>query len=150
MGRSIPVIESSFSQKGPWQLWQGGKAMPLTGELRERVLSNETVRAWISKRAYELHQLGGYEPGRATEDWRNAESELLALASLFEEVLRSRSTIARQAMDKRRDEKISPKPRRTRSASALPFEAPPITDKNLDQDSPAKPKQEVTKKRKPR
>jgi hypothetical protein len=150
MGHSIPVMESSFSQKGPWQLWQGGKTMPLTGELRERVLSNETVRAWISKRAYELHQLGGYEHGRATEDWRNAESELLALASLFEEVLRSRSTIARQAMDKRGDEKISPKPRRTRSSSALPYEAPPITDKNLDQDSPAKPKQEVTKKRKPR
>ena len=63
--------------------------MPLTRELRERVLSNETVRAWISKRAYELHQLGGYEHGRATEDWRNAEGELLALASLFEEVFRS-------------------------------------------------------------
>jgi hypothetical protein len=29
--------------------------MPLSGELRERVLRNETVRAWISKRAYELH-----------------------------------------------------------------------------------------------
>jgi hypothetical protein len=126
--------------------------MPLIRELRERVLSNETVCAWISKRAYELHQLGGYEHGRATEDWRNAESELLALASLFEEVVRSRSTIARQAMDKRRDEKISPKgqPRRTRSASALPSEAPPITDKNLDEDSPAKPKQELTKKGKPR
>ena len=123
--------------------------MPLTGELRERVLSNEAVRAWISKRAYELHQLGGYEHGRATEDWRNAESELLALASLFEEVFRSRP-LAREAMDKRRDEKISPKPRRMRSASALPSEAPPITDKNLDEDSPAKPKQELTKKRKPR
>jgi DUF2934 family protein len=124
--------------------------MPLTRELRERVLRNETVRAWISKRAYELHQLGGYEHGRATEDWRNAESELLALASLFEEVLRSRSTRARQAMDKRRDEKISPKPRRTRSASALPSETRPITDKNLDEDNPAKSKQELTKKTKPR
>ena len=123
--------------------------MPLTREVRERVLNNETVRAWISKRAYELHQLGGCEHGRATDDWRNAESELLALASLFEEVLRSRST-ARQVMDKRRDEKISPKPRRTRSASALPTEPPPITDKNMDEDSPAKPKQELTKKRKPR
>ena len=125
--------------------------MPLTSELRERVLSNETVRAWISKRAYELHQLGGYGHGRAAEDWKNAESELLALASLFEEVLRSRST-ARQAMDKRRDEKISPKrqPRRTRSASALPSEAPPILEKNLDDGNPAKPKQELTKKRKPR
>ena len=122
--------------------------MPLTSELRECVLSNETVRAWISKRAYELHQLRGYEHGRATEDWSNAESELLALASLFEEVFRSRP-LARQAMDKRRDEKISPKPRRTRSASALPSETPPITDKNLDEDSPAKPKQELTKKRKP-
>ena len=125
--------------------------MPLTSELRELVLSNETVRAWISKRAYELHQLGGYEHGRATEDWRNAESELLALASLFEEVFRSRS-IARQAIDKRRDETISPKrqPRRTRSASALPSEPPPISDKGLDEDNPAKPKQELTKKRKPR
>jgi len=125
--------------------------MPLTRELRECVLSNETVRAWISKRAYELHQLGGYEDGRAAEDWRNAESELLALASLFEEVFRSRST-ARQAMDERRDEKISPKrqPRRTRSASALPSEAPPITDKNLDEGNPEKPKQQLTKKRKPR
>jgi hypothetical protein len=149
MGHSIPVIESSFSQKEPWHLWQGGKAMPLTRELRERVLSNETVRAWISKRAYELHQLGGYEHGRATEDWRSAESELLALASLFEEVFRSKSTKALEAMDKRRDEKISPKPRRTRSGSALPTEPPPITDKNMHEDSPAKPKQELTKKRKP-
>ena len=125
--------------------------MPLTSKLRERVLSNETVRAWISKRAYELHQLGGYEHGRATEDWSNAESELLALASLFEEVFRSRFP-ARQAMDKRRDEKISPKrqPRRTRSTSTLPSEPPPILDKNLDERNPAKPKQELTKKRKPR
>ena len=125
--------------------------MPLTSELRERVLSNETVHAWISKRAYELHQLGGYEHGRATEDWRNAESELLALASLFEELFRSRST-ARQVMVKRQDEKISPnrQPRRTRSAGALPSEAPPILDKNLDEGNPAKPTQELTKKRKPR
>jgi len=123
--------------------------MPLTSELRERVLSNETVRAWIFKRAYELHQLGGYGHGRATEDWSNAESELLALASLFEEVFRSKSTKALEALDKRRDETISPKPRRTRSASALPTEPPPITDKNMDEDSPAKPKQELTKKRKP-
>ena len=125
--------------------------MPLTSELRERVLSNETVRAWISKRAYELHQLGGYGHGRATEDWSNAESELLALASLFEEVFRSRS-IVRQDMDKRQDEKISPKrqPRRTRSTSALPSEPPPITDKSLDEGNPVKSKQELTKKRKPR
>ena len=123
--------------------------MPLTSELRECVLSNETVRAWISKRAYELHQLGGYEHGRPTEDWSNAESELLALASLFEEVFRSRSP-ARQPIDKRRDEKISPKrqPRRPRSASALPSEAPSITDK--DEGNPAKPKQELAKKKKPR
>ena len=124
--------------------------MPLTSELRERVLSNETVRAWISKRAYELHQLGGYEHGRATEDWSNAESELLALASLFEEVFSSRF-LAQQAIDKRRDEAISPKrqPRRTRSTSALPSESPPITNENLE-DNPAKPKQGLTKKRKPR
>ena len=125
--------------------------MPLTSELRERVLSNETVRAWISKRAYELHQLGGCEHGRATDDWRNAESELLALASLFEEVLRSRS-IARQVRVKRQDEKVSPnrQPRRTRSAGALPSEAPPLLAKNLDEGNPAKPTQELTKKRKPR
>ncbi|HET6960874.1 MAG TPA: DUF2934 domain-containing protein [Terriglobia bacterium] len=124
--------------------------MPLTSELRECVLSNETVRAWISKRAYELHQLGGYEHGRATEDWSNAESELLALASLFEEVFSSRF-LAQQAIDKRRNEAISPKrqPRRTRSTSALPSESPPITNENLE-DNPAKPKQELTKKRKPR
>ena len=124
--------------------------MPLTSELRECVLSNETVRAWISKRAYELHQLRGYEPGRATEDWSNAESELLALASLFEEVFSSRF-LAQQAIDKRRNEAISPKrqPRRTRSTSALPSESPPITNENLE-DNPAKPKQGLTKKRKPR
>lgn len=124
--------------------------MPLTSELRECVLSNETVRAWISKRAYELHQLGGYEHGRATEDWSNAESELLALASLFEEVFSSRF-LAQQAIDKRRNEAISPKrqPRRTRSTSALPSESPPITNENLE-DNPAKPKQGLTKKRKPR
>lgn len=123
--------------------------MPLTHELRERVLRNDTVRAWISKRAYELYQLGGYEHGRAAEDWMNAESELLALASLFEEIFRSKST-PRQEINERRDAKPSPKSqhRRTRSAGALPSEAPPITVKKPDQGSQAKPDQESTKTKK--
>jgi Protein of unknown function (DUF2934) len=124
--------------------------MPLTHEMRERILRNETVRAWISKRAYELHQLGGNEYGKATQDWLNAESELLALASLLEEIFCSKST-PQQAINERRKAKTSPKSqrRRTGSTSASPREAPPITDKKLDEGSQVKPEQK-SKERKTR
>ena len=123
--------------------------MPLTHEMRERILRNDTVRAWISKRAYELHQLGGYEYGKAAQDWMNAERELLAVASLFEEIFRSKST-PRQALKERRESKTPPKSqrRRTRSAGALPPEAP-IADKKLDEGSQVKPDQK-SKERKTR
>jgi Protein of unknown function (DUF2934) len=109
--------------------------MPLTHEMRERVLRNDTVRAWISKRAYELYQLRACEHGKAIEDWTNAESELLALASLLEEIFRLEST-PRQALKERQEAKTPPKSqrRRTRSASALSSELPPITDKKLDEE----------------
>ena len=124
--------------------------MPVTHEMRERILRNDTVRAWISKRAYELHQLGGHEYGKATQDWLNAESELLALASVLEEIFRSKST-PQQAVNERRKAKTSPKSqrRRTGSTSASPSEAPPITDKKLDEGSQVKPEQK-SKKRKTR
>ncbi len=113
--------------------------MPLNYELRERVLGNDIVRAWISKRAYELHQSGSYRHGQAIEDWMNAESELLALASVFEEIFRSKSA-PRQAITKRRDSKTRPKsPRHRRSGSASPSEVLPIADKKLNQGSRAKP-----------
>lgn len=125
--------------------------MPLTHEMRERILRNDTVRAWISKRAYELHQLGGYEYGKATQDWVNAESDLLALASLLEEIFRSKAT-PQQALNERRKAKTPPKSqhRRTGSTSASPNEAPPITDKKLDEGSQVKPDQESKKARKKR
>lgn len=124
--------------------------MGLTDKMRERVLRNDTIRAWISKRAYELHQLGGYEHGRAIDDWRIAESELLALASLFEEIIRSKSK-PKQAINKRRDGKTTSKGQRgrTRSASASPSEAPPMTEKQEER-SQEKSNQESTKKKKTR
>jgi hypothetical protein len=125
--------------------------MPLTHKLRERLLRNDRVQAWISKRAYELYQLRGYEHGRATEDWVNAESELLALSSLFQEIVRSKST-PRQVVNERpaAETSANSQRRRTRSASASPSEARPITDKKLDEGSQAKPDQESMKKRKAR
>ena len=120
--------------------------MPVTQEMRERILRNDTVRAWISKRAYELHQLGGYEYGKATQDWVNAESELLALASVLEEIFRSRSE-PRQVVKERRVAKTPPKSqsRRKPSASALPTE-PTIADRKQDEGSKAKPEQQPKKR----
>jgi Protein of unknown function (DUF2934) len=119
--------------------------MPLTHEMRERVLSDDILRAWISKRAYELYQLRACEHGKAVEDWSNAESELLALASVLEDVFRLKSP--RQALNERRDAKTSPKSprRRARSASAPPAEAP-IADRKLDESSQVKPAQKSKKR----
>ena len=46
--------------------------------LREKLLSDEEVRALISTRAYERYQGRGCEPGQDVEDWLQAESEILA------------------------------------------------------------------------
>ena len=122
--------------------------MPVTHEMREHILRNDTVRAWISKRAYELHQLGGHEYGKATQDWVNAESDLLVLASVLEEIFRSKSK-PRQVVKERRAAKTSPESqrRRKRSTSASPSEAPPIADRKLDEGSQAKADQQSKKAR---
>ena len=88
--------------------------MPLTYEERECILDNSTIRAWISKRAYELHQLGGYQHGKAAEDWMVAESELLALASLFENIFRSKAAPRPRA----RKPKTKPKPKGRQTPSS--------------------------------
>jgi len=47
-------------------------------ELRERLLSDQGVRARISQRAYELYEQRGGDPGRDIEDWLLAENEILS------------------------------------------------------------------------
>ncbi len=47
-------------------------------ELRERLLGDEEIRGAISRRAYEIYQQRGGEPGREMDDWLQAENEILA------------------------------------------------------------------------
>ena len=121
----------------------------LTQELLERILGDEAIRTWISKRAYELHQFRGGEHGKAADDWLAAESELLDLASLFEEVFRSKAE--GQQTSTQGDVKKTPRAsrtRRTRSANAPSSEAPSGTN-GVTEDGQASPKQASTKKKKP-
>jgi hypothetical protein len=50
-------------------------------EIREqilaRLLGDESVRAGVSLRAYEIYERRGCAPGRELEDWLQAESEIL-------------------------------------------------------------------------
>lgn len=50
-----------------------------TAELRERLLGDEEVREVIARRAYEIYEGRGGEPGHETEDWGQAENEILPL-----------------------------------------------------------------------
>ena len=45
--------------------------------LRERLLSDDEVRAAISLRAYDIYQRRGADPGSEIEDWVQAENEIL-------------------------------------------------------------------------
>jgi hypothetical protein len=47
-------------------------------QLRERLLSDEALRASISLRAYEIYEQRGCEPGCELEDWLQAENEMLS------------------------------------------------------------------------
>jgi hypothetical protein len=46
-------------------------------KLRERLLRDESVREMIRARAYEIYERRGTRPGDATEDWFQAEDEVL-------------------------------------------------------------------------
>jgi hypothetical protein len=46
-------------------------------ELRSLLLSDQSVRERISRRAYELYERRGGEPSRDLEDWVQAENEIL-------------------------------------------------------------------------
>jgi DUF2934 family protein len=46
-------------------------------ELRERLLRDEQVQSLIAARAYEIYQLRGGESGRESDDWFQAENEVL-------------------------------------------------------------------------
>lgn len=46
-------------------------------QLRERLLSDEALRANISLRAYEIYEQRGCAPGCELEDWLQAENEML-------------------------------------------------------------------------
>lgn len=54
-------------------------------QIRERLLEDETTRASISLRAYEIYEQRGCAPGCGLDDWLQAENELLPL--LIEEEL---------------------------------------------------------------
>jgi hypothetical protein len=60
----------------------------MTDGLRERLLHDEQVLGMISRRAYEIYQDRGEEPGHDREDWLRAESEVLD--ELIEKELRGR------------------------------------------------------------
>ena len=47
-------------------------------ELRARLLADEQVRSMIAMRAYEIFELRGGSPGHETDDWFQAESEILS------------------------------------------------------------------------
>ena len=48
-----------------------------TEELRARLLADVQVQSMIAMRAYEIFELRGGTPGRETEDWFQAEAEIL-------------------------------------------------------------------------
>jgi hypothetical protein len=48
-------------------------------QLRERLLGDEEARAAISRRAYEIYQQRGGEPGLELDDWLQAVNEILAV-----------------------------------------------------------------------
>jgi|GEM_PF-1812662 DUF2934 family protein len=47
-------------------------------ELRSHLLVDQKIREQISRRAYELYERRGGEPGRDVEDWIQAENEILS------------------------------------------------------------------------
>src|ERR1051326_7909900 len=46
-------------------------------EIRERLLRDESIRARIANRAFEIYASRGYIGGREFEDWLQAEGEIL-------------------------------------------------------------------------
>ena len=66
--------------------------------LREKLLSDEEVRAMISTRAYEIYQGRGCEPGQAVEDWLQAENEILA-SLISEQTFRTTAESEQQVTD---------------------------------------------------
>ncbi len=46
-------------------------------ELRGRLLKDEIVQEMISRRAYEIYQMRGSQPGQDAENWFRAENEIL-------------------------------------------------------------------------
>jgi hypothetical protein len=61
---------------------------------RERLLSDDEVRAAISLRAYDLYQRRGAEPGHEIEDWVQAENEILEALIKEEPQLAAESSAA--------------------------------------------------------
>jgi hypothetical protein len=59
-----------------------------TEELRQRLLRDERVRELISRRAYEIYVMRGGRPGGESQDWFQAESEIISIL-IEEESLRA-------------------------------------------------------------
>jgi len=60
--------------------------------LRAHLLQDQSIRERISRRAYELYERRGGEPGHDVEDWVQAENEILS--PLIEEEMSSAATTA--------------------------------------------------------
>ena len=48
-------------------------------DLRSRLLKDEIVQEMISRRAYEIYQMRGSQPGHDAENWFRAENEILTV-----------------------------------------------------------------------
>ena len=66
-------------------------------EIRARLLSDDRIQYLIQQRAYEIWILRGRQHGRADEDWRLAENEVVGF--LIEEELRRSADAALPASD---------------------------------------------------
>lgn len=89
-------------------------------ELQQRLLRDESVREMIRARAYEIYRMRGIQPGGATLDWFQAESEVLAflLAHHPEDVTENiNEQIAAPLTTMASPEPATPKQRKPRSTS---------------------------------
>ncbi|MEW5976903.1 MAG: DUF2934 domain-containing protein [Acidobacteriota bacterium] len=83
----------------------------LTNSIRERLLASPTIRERITKRAYELYLMRGAGHGGDTDDWLQAEQDILELAAV---VIHESRVLVPQA---KTSERI---PRKKRAAEKIP------------------------------
>ena len=97
------------------------------GQLRERLLREESVQQMIRARAYEIYRMRGGQPGSDAHDWFQAEGEVLAFL-IAAESLRADETEAEEFAG-------------AAAASEAHREAPEPKSKARAESKPAKSKQ---------